>query len=152
MIYEPVYRADGTLRDFRIVYGNGIFARDWLATYRDDAFVGACLRERTLMDDHSSSMLERVLTETPRPFSTYIPMVNFHLHFVPITSLPAPYMGVLMVDLNDYEETEARTHFLRNIRQMKNNAVLMRRHDDGRLESVFVSDSFARMMECGVEE
>ena len=152
MIYEPVSRNGGASRDFRIVYGNEIFARDWLATYHDSAFVGACLRERTLMDEHSISMLERFLTEPFRPFSTYIPMVSLYLHFVPITDLPAPYTGVMMVDLNDYEETEARTHFLRTIHQMKNNAVLMRRHDDGRLEAVVVTDAFARMMECSVEE
>ena len=45
MIYEPVYKAGGALRDFRIVYGNEIFARDWMATYRDSAFVGACLKD-----------------------------------------------------------------------------------------------------------
>ena len=152
MIYEPIYRADGSLRDFRIVYGNEIFARDWLATYRDSVYVGVCLKERTLMDEYSISMLERFLTETPHPFSTYMPMVNFHLHFVPITNLPAPYAGVVMTNLNDYEGKESRIHFLRNISQMKNNAVLMQRHDDGRLESVYVSDSFAKMMECSVEE
>ena len=90
MIYEPVSRNGGASRDFRIVYGNEIFARDWLATYHDSAFVGACLRERTLMDEHSISMLERFLTEPFRPFSTYIPMVSLYLHFVPITDLPAP--------------------------------------------------------------
>ena len=143
MIYEPVYHADGSLRDFRVVYGNEIFARDWLLTYHE---------ERTLMDEYSLSMLEKFLTEPPHPFSTYMPMVNFHLHFVPITNLPAPYAGVVMTNLNDYGEKEARIHFLRNISQMKNNAVLMRRHEDGRLESVYVSESFARMMECSVEE
>ena len=152
MIYEPVYHADGSLRDFRVVYGNEIFARDWLLTYHDTDFVGQCLKERTLMDEYSLSMLEKFLTEPSHPFSTYMPMVNFHLHFVPITNLPAPYAGVVMTNLNDYEEKEARIHFLRNISQMKNNAVLMQRHDDGRLESVYVSDSFAKMMECSVEE
>ena len=152
MIYEPVFNEDGTCRDFRLVYGNRIFARDWQDTYHDNAFVGVCLKERTLMDEYSLGMLERFLTEPPHPFSTYMPMVNFHLHFVPITSLPAPYMGMLMTNLNDYEEKESRIHFLRNIRQMKNNAVLLRRHEDGRLESVFVSDSFVRMMECTVDE
>ena len=152
MIYEPVYHADGSLKDFRVVYGNEIFARDWLLTYHDDNYVGQCLKARTLMDEYSLSMLEKFLTEPPHPFSTYMLMVNFHLHFVPITNLPAPYAGVLMTNLNDYEEKEARIHFLRNISQMKNNAVLMQKHDDGRLESVFVSKSFAKMMECSVEE
>ncbi|MBQ9210561.1 MAG: response regulator [Clostridia bacterium] len=47
---------------------------------------------------------------------------------------------------------EAKTHFLKNIRQMGNNAVLIRRHEDGRLETVYVSPEFAAMMECSVEE
>ena len=46
----------------------------------------------------------------------------------------------------------AKAHFLRNIRQMSNNAVLIRRHSDGRLETVFVSREFADMMECDPEE
>ena len=136
MIYEPVYNDDGSLRDFRLAYGNQIFARDWLAIYHSTEFVGECLKESTLMDEYSLSMMERFLTETPHAFSTYMPMVNLHLHFEPITDLPKPYEGVLMTILNDYEEKESRTHFLRNISQMKNNAVLMQKHEDGRLETV----------------
>ena len=153
MIYEPVYNDDGSLRDFRLVYGNNIFARDWKLIYHSDTFVGECLKESTLMDEYSLGMLERFLTEKPHSFSTYMPMVNLHLHFEPMAGLlPPPYHGVLMTILNDYEEKESRTHFLRNISQMKNNAVLMQKHDDGRLESVYVSETFAQMMECTVEE
>ncbi|MBR1780907.1 MAG: response regulator [Oscillospiraceae bacterium] len=47
---------------------------------------------------------------------------------------------------------EARAHFLRNIRQMSNSAVLIRRHGDGRLETIFASQAFADMMECSVDE
>ena len=152
MVYEPVRNGDGSLKDFRLVYGNAVFERDWKRIYHSDSFVGECLKDRTLMDEYSLGMLERFLTETPHSFSTYMPMVNLHLHFEPMTGLPAPYAGVFMTNLTDYEEQEARTHFLRNINQMKGNAVLLRRHEDGRLESVYVSDAFARMMECTVVE
>ena len=151
-IYEPVLRGDGTPKDFRIVYANQVFARDWLAIYHNDRYVGACLRENTLMDDDSLGMMERFLTEPPHAFSTYMPMVRLHLHFEPMVDLPSPYAGFFLTNLTDYEEKDARTHFLRNISQMKNNAVLMRRQERGRLECVYVSDSFARMMECTVEE
>ena len=53
---------------------------------------------------------------------------------------------------SDNENREARMHFLHSISQMNSNSVLMRRHDDGRLEAVYASPSFAEMMDCGSEE
>ena len=55
------------------------------------------------------------------------------------------------VDMRESGE-EAKAHFLRNIRQMAGNAILMQEHADGRLETVFVSEGFAGMMECPREE
>lgn len=49
------------------------------------------------------------------------------------------------------ENTE-REHFLSNIKQIRSCAALMRKKDDGSLEAVFVSPSFAKMMECGADE
>ena len=46
----------------------------------------------------------------------------------------------------------ARDHFLQIIRMMNNNAILLRRYEDGHMEPVFVSEEFARMMECTVDE
>ncbi|MBQ9708443.1 MAG: hypothetical protein IJV66_04585, partial [Firmicutes bacterium] len=43
---------------------------------------------------------------------------------------------------------EAREHFLRAIEQMHNNAVLTRIGEDGRMETVGVSEEVAAMMEC----
>ena len=80
MVYEPVRNGDGSLKDFRLVYGNAVFERDWKRIYHSDSFVGECLKDRTLMDEYSLGMLERFLTETPHSFSTYMPMVNLHLH------------------------------------------------------------------------
>ena len=49
-------------------------------------------------------------------------------------------------------EREARAHFLKNIRQLGNNALLVRQLENGRMEPVFASEGFARMMECTVPE
>ena len=48
--------------------------------------------------------------------------------------------------------SEAKAQFLKNIRQIGNNAVLLRRSDNGRMEPVFISQEFADMMECTTEE
>ena len=57
-----------------------------------------------------------------------------------------------MADAQTLLDQENKRHFLKNIRQMSGNSVLLRRHDDGRLECVYASGSFAQMMECGQEE
>ncbi|MBR1929877.1 MAG: response regulator [Lachnospiraceae bacterium] len=151
-VYEAILNEDGSLKDYRVVYANRVFARDWNAIYHNDNYIGAYLMESTLMDDYSLSMMDRFRTETPHSFSTYMPMVNLHLHFEPMVNLPAPYAGFFLTNITDYEEQESKTHFLRNIDQMQNNSVLMQQHEDGRLESVYVSEAFARMMECTVKE
>ena len=151
-IYEPVWNADGSLQDFRVVYASDIFARDWLAIYHNDQYLGALLRNSTLMDEYSLQMMERFLSEKPFSFVTYMPMVNLHLYFEPIEGLPKPYAGFYLTNITDYASRDAKDHFLRNIRQMKNNAILLQKFDDGRLEPIFVSDEFAAMMECSVAE
>ena len=150
MVYAPVKQ--GGPRDFQLVYGNPVFARDWSTFYHNDNYEGALLKEGALLDDYCLSQMERFQTETPHAFSTYIPMVRLHLHFQPMTDLPAPYGGFFVTNITDYEQKDARIHFLRNIRQMKNNALLMRRGGDGRLEAVYASEEFAKMMECSQEE
>lgn len=57
-----------------------------------------------------------------------------------------------LTDTAPEDSGEARAHFLHNIRQMQNNALLMRVHEDFRLEALYVSEDFAKMMECPVEE
>ncbi|MBR1691333.1 MAG: PAS domain S-box protein, partial [Lachnospiraceae bacterium] len=49
------------------------------------------------------------------------------------------------------ERELAKAHFLKNIRQMKNNAVLLKK-EDGFFKTVYVSDDFADMMECTIEK
>ena len=151
-VYEPVCTANGVLQDYRIVYGNSIFARDWQRIYHNDAFVGSLVMRDRLLDELSLQMMDKFRHGNPLPFSTYLPTVDIHLHFQPMTFLPPPYCGFFLTDITDYEVQDEREHFLRTVRQMKNSAVLLRIHDGGRLESVFVSEGYAKMMECSVEE
>ena len=151
-IYEPVFDEDGKLCDFRVMYASDIFAQDWLAIYHNQNYLGAMLRESTLMDEYSLQMMERFVTEPPFSFVTYMPMVNLHLFFEPIEGLPAPYAGFYLTNITNYASQDSQAHFLRNIQQMGNNALLLQKHDDGLLEPVFVSEEFAKMMECSVSE
>ena len=151
-IYEPLLNDDGSFLDYRIVYGNRVFADDWQVIYQNGDYLGAHVIEMHLMDDYSLRMMEKFREETPHSFSTYIAHNNLHLHFQPLTGLPAPYAGFFLTNITDYEEQDTKIHFLKNIRQMKNNALLMQKHDDGRLESVYASEEFAEMMECSVDE
>ncbi len=49
-------------------------------------------------------------------------------------------------------ESEEKQRLLRSLRQIENAAVLMRQNFSGDWEPVFVSEEFAKMMECSVEE
>ena len=151
-IYEPVYYADGSLRDFRILYASDVFARDWETIYHNTDYLGALLKESTLMDDYSLEMMERFITQKPHSFMTYMPMVNLHLYFEPILDLPVPYAGFYLTNITNHAFRDARDHFLRNIRQMKNNAVLIQQQRDGHLDPIFVSAEYAKMMECSEAE
>lgn len=55
-------------------------------------------------------------------------------------------------NMTEQEMATAKAHFLWNIRQLNHVAVLLKKNADGTLEAVFVSDSYAKMMECTVEE
>ena len=145
---------DGRPRDYRIVYGNPRFARDWRAFYQNDHFPGALLRRDRVIDGETLDRINAFMEgrETPHAFSTHLTALNLYVRFEPMTTLEPPYMGFFTINITEDEEKESRLHFLRNIRQMNNMAVLMRRHDDDRLEALYVSESFARMMECDEAE
>ena len=151
-IYEPVRDENNGEYDFRIVYANRIFLDDWKRIYENDDCIGSFLKRNTLMDEDSLGKLTEFVNEKPYAFSSYLPMVNLYLCFHPLEGLPAPYTGFLITNITDREEQEARVHFLQSIRQMNGNSVLMKKHAGGYFESVFVSDEYAKMMECTVEE
>lgn len=54
--------------------------------------------------------------------------------------------------MDTHEMKTAKEHFINNIRQLGNAAVLLKKNEDGTLEMVFASKLFADMMECSVEE
>ena len=151
-IYEPVPDQEGNIKDFRIVYASDVFAADWQAIYHNGNYLGAMLRESTLMDEYSLEMMERFQKEKPCPFVSYMPMVNLHLFFEPMEGLPAPYSGFYLTNITGFTSQETKNHFLRNVRMMKNNAVLLQQVRTGRYEAVFVSEEYAQMMECTVAE
>lgn len=151
-IYEPVSFDDGTEDDYRIVYGNHIFAKDWKKTHGSDPYIGAFMRGQKYLDRTTLETLDKFRTCTPYPFSAYIPPVDLHVHFEPLTDLPKPYAGFFVTNITGYQEKEAKVHFFRNARQINNIAVMMRIHGENNFESVFVTEAFANMMECTVDE
>ena len=151
-ICEAVPGIDGAPTDFKVVYVSEKFVRDWRRLYGNDECLGALLRKNMFMDDYSLSMMTKFQSEAPYPFVSYLPMLDLHLFFEPIENLPPPYIGFYITNITNYASQEGRDHFLQNIRQMNNNAVLYQRHDDGRIEPIFLSTEFARMMECSIAE
>ena len=151
-LVEPEFLADGSPEDYRIVYGNAMFVKAWRRLYGERDCTGMHIEADHLLNDYALRMMGRFCAGSPAAFSIYVAQTNLHLHFQPVTGLPAPFMGYFLTDITDDKEQDAKVHFLRNIRQMNNVAVLMRRHDDGHLEAVYASAPFAAMMECTGEE
>ena len=149
--YEALAEEPGAAREYRIVYANPSFARDWQEIHHNRDHLGALLRRDGVLDPYTMERVDAFQTETPYAFSAFIDHARRYVRFEPIPGLEPPYGGFIVVNITGDEEAESHRHFLRNIRQMNNLAVLMRRLEDGRLEAVYVSDSFARMMECTPE-
>ena len=150
-IYEPIRRADGSLLDYRVVYGNAAYALMWEKYVPDRDWYGAGVCADMGLDDEARDVLRRFSVETPRTFSAYAADAGIHASFTPLTKLPAPYGGFLVTDISRCEEGKARSHFLHAIRQMENAAVLFRKETDGTVKAIFASDAFARLMGCTPE-
>ncbi len=148
---EPVPR-EGGVPDARVVYANARCLREWAALGGGSGPVGMRIGDGRGLDAGALDALRGCLAGSPRPFSAYLPRRDLRVQFTPLSNLPAPYAGFLLTDVSGYETQEGRVHFLRNIRQMKNCAVLLRRQGGIRLESVYVSEDFARLLECSQEE
>ncbi len=54
------------------------------------------------------------------------------------------------VSTKTYDKESARNQFLQTIRKMEGANLLLRERNDGRFEAVYVSKSFARLMQCSV--
>ena len=126
IICKPVLNADGSRRDYRIVFGNEPFARLWHGLGKTRDFVGELADENNLFG-------EKILSS-------------------PIPDLPEPYVGFMLTDLADYDKKVARSHFLRTIRKMEGAAILMRVSVDGQSTVTFVSRNFAKLMDCTAKD
>ncbi|MBR2519767.1 MAG: response regulator [Selenomonadaceae bacterium] len=144
IICEPVLNAGGSLRDYRIVFGNEAFARLWRDFGHVEDFFGALIVESGLAGNENLTSSHAFLMTLRRR--------ELLVHFQPMNELPAPYVGFFLTNVSEYEKSSAREHFLRSIRQMESASILMRENIGGRLEVIFVSKNFARLMECSVDE
>ena len=147
-IYEPVLYDDGRPVDFRTVYGSEEFVKDWQRLYHNTDCINKLLRKDALVAADALHMMEKFLTEPPYPFVCYVPMADLHVFFEPIPDLPNPYAGFYITSIANYASQERRDHFLQNIKQIKNKAVLFAWQGDDHLEPIFLTDDFAKMMEC----
>ena len=125
IICKPVSKADGSGRDYRIVFGNESFARLWRNLGKTTDFIG-----KTVGENFSG---EKILS-------------------TPIKNLPEPFAGFILTDVTAYERKSARTAFLKTVKQMEGASLLLRERNDGRFEVVFVSKGFARLMQCTVDD
>ncbi|MBR4153510.1 MAG: response regulator [Selenomonadaceae bacterium] len=123
IICEPVANADGSLRDYRIVFGNEPFDRLWQSLNRKDNFIGELAGENNLL-------------------------ANEKFIATPLDNLPAPYVGFILTNDIKHDKKTERENFLNYIKKMEGAKLLMRERNDGKYEAIFVSRNFARMMQC----
>ncbi len=124
-IYEPVFEQD-RLIDFRIVYTNNAFSREWAYIGDADICVGSLLRRDSRIDDYTLQMMENFLREEPHSFVTYHASINLYLHMEPMTGLPEPYGGFFVTNITDYETREENNRF---VREMLLSKILVRQFD-----------------------
>ncbi len=124
-IYEPVLE-DDQLIDFRIVYANNTFLREWAYIGSADLCGGALLRRDSLLDEYSLQMMQRFLCEQPHSFVTHNADLNLYLHMEPMTDLPASYGGFFVTNITDYENREENNKF---VREMLLSKILVRQFD-----------------------
>ena len=153
VIYEPVLDDNDLLLDYKIIYANESLMKDWKIYRPNEPCIGSCILKTNIMNEELLHLMEKhAKEETFSAFSYYISESDVHVHFQPMKNLPPPYVGYFLTNISEYEQKSSRIHFLRSIRQIENPAVLMRQNDDGTMETIFVSDEFAKMMECTTDE
>lgn len=148
IIYEAVRDADGRRIDYRIVYGNKNFAKDYKEIYGDDEFIGVMAVEKRLIDEYTLRMMDKNLGGEAEAFSTFIPHADLHVHMEPLPDLPEGKIGYVVTDIADFDTQESRVHFLRAVSQMGNVACLLKLNDDGSLTTMYATPAFCEMMEC----
>lgn len=124
-IYEPVFENNNPV-DFRIVYINNAFMREWGYLGKNRICVGSLLQRDSLFDDYSVMMMRRFLSEQPHSFVTHHSGLSLYLHMEPMTDLPKPYGGFFVTNITDYENREENNKF---VREMLLNKILVRQFD-----------------------
>ncbi len=124
-IYEPVLQ-DGKPVDFRIVYANPAFLREWKLIGFTDIYKGALLRRDSLMDEYSLQMMEHFLKEQKHSFVTNLSRAGIFLHMEPMTDLPEPFGGFFVTNITDYEHREQNNIV---VREMLLSKILVRQFD-----------------------
>ena len=125
LIYEPVVPDDGD-PDYRVVYVNEVFQRDWYALQGQGDVIGTLLRKNAMLDGYSLSMMDRFLTEQPFSFVTHLVRSTTYLHLEPITNLPRPYAGFFITNITEYERREQTNDA---VREMLLSKILVRQFD-----------------------
>ncbi len=113
-IYEPVYQ-DEQLTDFRIIYTNEAFKREWEIIGNNHASVGSLLRKDCNVDEYSLQMMERFIHGQPYSFVTHNPDLNLYLHLEPMNNLSSPYGGFFVTNITDYESREQNNILVREL-------------------------------------
>ncbi len=124
-IYEPILQGD-RLVDFRIVYANPAFLREWKLIGFTDVCKDALLRRDSLMDEYSLQMMERFLSEQKHSFVTNLSRAGIFLHMEPMTDLPEPFGGFFVTNITDYEHREENNKV---VREMLLSKILVRQFD-----------------------
>lgn len=151
IIYETKYRIDGSAEDYMIVYVNDYLQKDWEKFHLEESLVRMnTIYMSDMMDEYVLHKIDEFREEAPSAFSTYIQQIDAHVHFQPL-EFPEPFGGFMMTNISEYEEATSRAHFLHNVHQMENVAILLRRVE-GDYEVVDLSEGFATLMECETVE
>ena len=107
IIYEVIPGENGDEVDYRIVYGNRNFARDFQQVYGKEEFLGACAVRDHLIDDYTAHRMELSRKGAPQAFSTYVPHANLHVHMQPLADLPEGYLGFIITNIEDFTKEKA---------------------------------------------
>lgn len=125
IICQPVFNADGSAKDYRIVFGNEQFANQWNAFGKKSDFHGELVNDNLPQNKFIST---------------------------PLNNLPKPYVGFILTDTTEYNRQNAKDNFLRMARHAEGARLLIREESNGKFSVVFVSKMFAQMVQCNLND
>ncbi len=153
VICEPLLNEYGLLCDYKILYANTELRKYWDIYTPNESCIGSCILATSIINKELLNLMDKhAHFEEPTAFSYYVAEVDIHVHFQPFKDLPSPYVGYFLTNISEYEKKSSKIHFLRSIRQIESAALLVNQHENGRIESIFVSKEFAKLLECTEDE